>query len=544
MSSLDAILRELRRAAARSRAARYSVHGLVAMLAWIVAIFLVARLTPVERRAEIALVGIPVALLLAAIVWAVRGPSASVLMALADLRLGLKERLSTAWERRNDAGPLDAVQRRDALDRAAGARLRAAFPIRVNRGEASLVAVLAIFALALALLPNPMDQVLAQRRADQASQARAVKAIKDAQKKVADSTKPSAKDAQVEKILADAQAKINQADSPRKALESITPAEQQLQQLSDPGTPALNSSAQNLANALAGTAAGRSVAQAISASPAKGAQSVRDLASQLQNLSPRERQELAQALSKAAQQSQDSKMRASLSKASSALQSGDTTTASQALNDVASQLDSLQQQENTDQAVASAINGLESARQELAAQADRDANGQGAQANASASASTSAGAGASGSPNGNGNGNGTGNGSNGNGSGTNGTGNGNVNGTGNGNGTGTGTGTGNGGSGGTGGTGNSGSGTGSGSAASTTERVYVPGQPIPGQSQDEPTPLGPGQDVPLSPYTQVVQAYQQAALDATDQSLIPGSERDLVREYFSRLGEQSQSGGQ
>jgi hypothetical protein len=67
--------------------------------------------------------------------------------------------------------------------------------------------------------------------------------------------------------------------------------------------------------------------------------------------------------------------------------------------------------------------------------------------------------------------------------------------------------------------------------------VYVPGQPVPGQQENDPTPLGPGQDVPLTPYTQVIQSYQQAALDATSQSLIPGSEQDLVREYFARLGE-------
>jgi hypothetical protein len=64
----------------------------------------------------------------------------------------------------------------------------------------------------------------------------------------------------------------------------------------------------------------------------------------------------------------------------------------------------------------------------------------------------------------------------------------------------------------------------------------VPGQPVPGQLENDPTPLGPGQDVPLTPYAQVVQAYQQAALDATSQSLIPGSEQDLVRQYFSTLG--------
>ena len=527
MSPLEPILRELRRAAARARAARYAVHGLVGAVAWITAVLLVARLVPFERRAEVAAIGIPVAVLLAAGAWALRRPSAALLMALADIRLGLKERLSTAWERRAEAGPMDGALRQDAVRSAAGAPLKTAFPIRVNRGEASLIAILAIFALGLALLPNPMDQLLAQRQADRASQARAAKAVQDAQKKVAASDKASPKDPQVEKILQDTQAKIREANSPRKALESITPAEQQLQRLTDPGTPALNSSAQNLANALSGTAAGRGAAQAISSSPAKGAQSVRDLASQLQNLSPQDRQELAKALAKASQQAQNSQMRDSLSKASSSLQSGDTSAAAQSLNDVASQLDSLQSQQNTDQAVASAINGLEAARQALAAQADRDANGQGAQANAGAGASPSAGASASGSGNGNGNGTGNGNG------------NGNGNGSGSGSGTGTGSGSGSGG-GGTGGSGSNGSGTGSGSGAASTERVYVPGQPVPGQSENDPTPLGPGQDVPLSPYSQVIQAYQQAALDATDQSLIPGSERDLVRQYFSQLGEQSQ----
>ena len=524
MITLDAIIRELRRAAARARAARYALHGLVGALAWVAAILIIARLVPLERRTQVAAVGIPIALAIAALLWLFRRPSAGVLVRLADIRLGLKERLSTAWERRSQSGPMDGVQREDAVRHAAGARLAAAFPVRVNRGEASLLAILAIFALALAVLPNPMDQVLAQRQADRASQARAAKAVQAAQKKVADSGKPTPVDSQVEKILQDAQAKIREADSPRRALESITPAEQKLQQLTDPGTPALSRSAQNLANALSGTAAGKSAAQAISSSPAKGAQSLRDLASQLQKLSPKDQQELAKALARASQQAQNSQMRDSLSKASSSLQSGDTSSAAQALNGVASQLDSLQQQESTDQAVASAINGLEAARQELATQADRDASGQGGQASAGASgspaagASASAGAGASGSGNGNGNGNGSGTG------------------TGTGNGTGTGTGSG---SGGSGGTGSNGSGTGTGSGAASTERVYVPGQPVPGQSENEPTPLGPGQDVPLSPYSQVVQAYQQAALDATNQSLIPGSERDLVRDYFSQLGEQT-----
>ena len=227
MNSLDAIIRELGGAAARARAARYAVHALVAALAWIGLVLVIARLTPFEGRVLVAAVGIPIVLAVALLAWLVRRPNASILMRLADFRLGLKERLSTAWERRRESGPMDAMQLKDALARAADARLATAFPVRVNRGEASVVAVLAIFALALALLPNPMDQVLAQRQADRVSQARAARAVQAAQKKIADSPKPTPVDPQVQKILQDAAAKIREADSPRKALESITPAEQQ-----------------------------------------------------------------------------------------------------------------------------------------------------------------------------------------------------------------------------------------------------------------------------------------------------------------------------
>ena len=72
--------------------------------------------------------------------------------------------------------------------------------------------------------------------------------------------------------------------------------------------------------------------------------------------------------------------------------------------------------------------------------------------------------------------------------------------------------------------------------------MYVPAAPAPGQAESDPTPLGPGQDVPLTPYAQVIQAYQQAALDATSQTLIPGSESDLIRAYFSGLGETAAGG--
>ncbi|TMD40717.1 MAG: hypothetical protein E6I89_02905 [Chloroflexi bacterium] len=511
MSSLEAVVSQLRWSAARSSAIRYLLHASVVAVGWVFVVVVAARLLPIEQVWRIAAYGVPVAFLAVAVAWALARPRPMRLMRTADLRLGLKERLSTAWERRLAGGPLDAALRRDALEHAARVRLSAAYPFGMRRGEALLAAALAVAAIGLVLLPNPMDQVLTQRRADHSAQTRAAATIAAAQKKLAAASSPAPVDPQVQKILQDTQAKVAAAPDPRAALQNITPAEQQLLQLSDPQTPARVSSAQNLANALASTTTGSATSQAINASPAKGAQAVRSLASQLQSLTPQQKAELAKALAQAAQQSQDPAMAASLQQASSALASGDAAAAATALNQVASQLDSLQQQVSNDQEIAAAINGLEAARQQLAAQADRDA-GQ----TPAASGSPASGSGSGGAP-------------------PSGGGNGNVNGSGNGNGNGNGSG--NGGSGGTGGQGSSGSGSGQGSGAQGTERIYVPAPASSGQPDTEPPPLGPGQDVPLTPYSQVIQAYQQAALDAADQSLIPGSEQDLIRAYFSSLGE-------
>jgi chemotaxis protein histidine kinase CheA len=487
----------------------YLVHAALGVAIWFATVQVAARVVPVERRIQLAALGIPVVLAAVAIAWIATRPRPDVLMQSADVHLGLKERLSTAWERRAAHGVMDDLLRQDALQHALRDRLVRAFPIRISRREAGAVVILAAAALALAVLPNPMDRLLAQAQADRASQAKAASTIHDVQKKIAAATKTAPVDPKVQKILSDTAKQIQDAKDPRQALEAISPAEQQLRQLSDPQTPARTSTTQNLAGALSTTNSGKAASAALSSSPSQGAQAVRNLAAQLPSLSPEERAQLAKALASAAKSAKDPAMAASLQRASDALSSGDLGTASAALNDLAGQLDSLQNQQTNDQQIASAINGLEAARQALAEQADRDAAG--SPASAGASASPAAGASPAG-------------------------GNGNGNANGNGNGSGSGSGNGNG-SGGSSGTGSSGSGSGTGTAAKPSEKLYVPGQPVPGQQENDPTPLGPGLDVPLTPYTQVIQSYQQAALDATNQSLIPGSERDLVREYFARLGE-------
>src|SRR5215472_10777174 len=400
MASLESVVQQLRLAQARSSAVRYSEHAVLLFLAWIVAVFAWSRLTPLEETRDLAALGLPVAVGLLAIAWVLARPRPMGLMRGADAALDLKERLSTAWERRFSAGPMDESLRRDALTHAGRTRLAAAFPIRWRSDEAAALVVLAAAAAALALLPNSMDLVLSQRHADRAAQTHAAATITAAQRKLAAAPSPAPVDPQVQKILQDAQARIASAPNPRSAIQNITPAEQQLLQLADPQTPARASSAQNLANNLSGTAAGRNVAQSIDASPSQGAQSLRSLATQLQSLSPEQRAQLAAALAAASNQAQDPAMAAAMQQASGALAQGDLSAASQDLSTLAGQLDSLQQQMSNDQEIAAAINSLEAARQQLATQADRDA----AQSSASASPAAGASPGTQGATNGSGNG--------------------------------------------------------------------------------------------------------------------------------------------
>ena len=185
MSSLDAVVRELRWSAARSSAVQYLQHAVLAAMGWVLVVLLAGRIVPLEQAIRIAAFGIPVVFAAVAIAWIMARPRPMKLMRTADSSLGLKERLSTAWERRFESGPMDGSLRQDALRHAASVRLATAFPIGLRRGETVLMIAIALIAIALFVLPNPMDQVLSQRRADRLAQTQAAEKIKAVEKRLA-----------------------------------------------------------------------------------------------------------------------------------------------------------------------------------------------------------------------------------------------------------------------------------------------------------------------------------------------------------------------
>src|SRR2546430_4481737 len=138
MSSLEAVVRRLRRSSARASAVQYLLHAVLAAGAWILGVVIVARFIPLEQVVRVAALGVPVAFAVVAVAWVATRPSPIHLMRTADLRLGLKERLSTAWERRLEAGPLDDALRRAAPQKTPPAQLAAAHPVGPPRPEGLL----------------------------------------------------------------------------------------------------------------------------------------------------------------------------------------------------------------------------------------------------------------------------------------------------------------------------------------------------------------------------------------------------------------------
>src|SRR5690348_8761997 len=98
MSSLIAVLSELRRSSARSRGVNYAAHAALAVTAWLVVVLFAARLFPFEGTAPVAAIGAAFAIAAVGCAAVIGRPGPMRLMRVADLNLGLKERLSTAWE--------------------------------------------------------------------------------------------------------------------------------------------------------------------------------------------------------------------------------------------------------------------------------------------------------------------------------------------------------------------------------------------------------------------------------------------------------------
>ncbi len=516
MEELDSFLARARSIVAGGRALTWSARGLAAAGTLALGVELLFRAYPVDPAWPVLAGCLAFGGVLAAGGWARAWPSQMEVARLADLRLGARERLSTALEFAPAAGVLVGRQRSDAAGWLAGADPKLVRDPGLPRRSAALGLVAGLFALGLAFAPNPALQQLRSERAQQAAQNAAADKI-DAIVKQVQSSPGALTDEQKQALIQDlkqAEQNVRNAKDKQSAIAAISQAQSDISKLQDPTLPSKNAASAAAGKELQGNPnsvkAGQALAQGNNAA---GAAELQKLGSNVSKLSPQEQQQLAQSLSNAAQASKDGNpdLSKSLQQASDALQKGDAAGAQQALNAAFQQL---QQQAGADDftgASAQAVNGLQQAKQGLAQdQPGQGSAGQGGQGSGQGAGQGQGGQGkGSGQGAGSGSGSGTGTGSSGSGSGT-----------------------------GTGGGSGSGSSPGGTKPAGTSEKVYVPGADTTPTGNGLPTgdPTS-GSDAGLTPYQDVLGTYQRYETSEVDRQLIPEQERDLVRAYFQNLSQ-------
>ena len=550
--------RVLRRMAWR-HAAPWLARGLAAGLAAAAALLLIAHVAPWAEASWWALAALAAPTLAGALVALATRPAPATALRRADHLLGLRDRLTTAWEYRQYSGdhgggreaPILRLQRADLIARAGGLDLRAGLPLHPRRREMAAPAAGVVLLLVALLLPNPQNGVLAARATAHARIARAATRI-DAARHATMGLPPATtaaltkadklRQAQIARILARLRKELAAARTSAQAYKALARAQDALRALGNSRAAAQRNAQAALAAALARDAATRPLANAVrGGNPAAIARASQKLAEGLPKMSPAGRASLARALQSAAQSAgADSAASPSLQQAATALAQGDQAGARAALQQAgkgaAADAARGAQQSALDQANAS----LDSARNDVSGLNGDGSSGPPGQATGKGGATTGAaggagkgsgkggdrsGQGGKGQGQGSGSGQGQGQGS--------GSGQGQGQGSGSGSGSGRGSGSGSG-AGGSGGGGRGGNASG-GANGNRGDRVYVPAPQGNGRSTtSKGTDAAPAGGA-YQPLTSVLPSYERAARAELNNGSVPAADRSLVSTYFDRL---------
>ena len=369
---------------------------------------LAGRLWPVERLWLWTLVPL--------VVWALVVMGASLFNPLSparvarrvDAELALKERLATAlilevWKTESlestraaavhpalpsSSRPafqpsLVALQRQDALATAGSIHLRQAFPLRWLRRPLLLAAVLAVTAVLLAVLPNPMDAVLAERAAVAQAAEEGAQQIERLREEIeqAQELTPEAREELLRQLAELAEQLRANPGQREEALADFSRLEEALRQKLDPRADARQAVLESLAaqlQALTGDQTGEN------ADLSDAAELLEELAEQLAGMDAAERESVAGSLAQTAAraaQSGDAQLAQALAELAQAIQSGEVEAAAQAAQATADALARAQGELANQAALQQVLAELQEGRQAIA-QAGRGqalAQGQGQQ---------------------------------------------------------------------------------------------------------------------------------------------------------------------
>ena len=489
-NGLTAALHSWRRRLWIQQMLRWTQNGLIAGITLACLLLLISRLTPWAAATYWA-IGVATASLLCALGTALwYRPSFARSAHVVDTRLALHDRLSTAWEFRNDSAPISVLQRRDALRQLGKHTPGAAISMWPQRNRLVTFGAVVIVLALLLLLPNPMNTLLQQQSAFQSQLASQIATINQIRKEIDNQASISAQQrAQIDKILREVMNKLQQAKNGAQAQQALAQAQAQLNQLRDPQatSKAQASAAASSSLAKSSNANLSAAGKALATGDNKGLDAaLQKLASQVSSMTPAQRAQLAQQIEQSANQALNNPaLSSALHQLAKAVADGSPGEISDAINAVKTAAAHDSANQATTSSIDQASQTLQNAANTLASSTDNS--------NSQASGQTQT-PGQGQNP-GQGQAPGQGQGTNG-----------------------------------TGGQNNAGN------KQGKNEQVYVPGQVGSGTSTITTNgDNGTVQSGSPVPYSQVIAQYQQMAHDAIDNSSIPPDLKDLIQGYYNSL---------
>lgn len=302
-----------------------------------------------------------------------------------DIELGLFERLSTNLAMRAMpqafAPTLVEAQSTDAIRVARAIDPSRAYSLTLKRRHLGSAALLSLAVLLISLAPNPMQSVLAERRAVENTAQHQAERIEQLRQAIAEAEGLSEQDREeLLRQLADLAAKLraNPGDL-EQALADIARLEEALRARQDPNSAAQAANLEALAEQLQALTGqppdqNQDAAQAISEALSK-------LAEEMDSMEAGERQQLAETLAQMAAQAAQAgnqQLAQALAELAQAVQTGDQTAAQQSAEQAAQAAQQAQQQANAQQALQQAMAQLQNSRQQLS-QASAQARAQAGQ---------------------------------------------------------------------------------------------------------------------------------------------------------------------
>jgi hypothetical protein len=293
-----------------------------------------------------------------------------------DLEAGLKERLSTALAfEQNHAGwrtpqgeLLIHLQQADALEIAHQVSQRRIFYLTWLRRPLAAAALILIGTITLAVLPNPMSRVIAERAEVKETLAEQSRNVEELAQEIQNeqALSPEDRDKLLRQLAELAQQLRENPGDREQALADFARLEENLRRQVDPNLESRQAALSSLADQLQALAQNDQNSQS---KPAELDQALQQLAEQLAEMDPGEQQALAQSLAdlaaQAAQAGQPTLAQALSSMAQSAL-SGDSQSASQAAQAASQALSQASQDMASQQALSQALSQLQASRQAVA----------------------------------------------------------------------------------------------------------------------------------------------------------------------------------